>query len=314
MDLPPGERMQPVPGSGLLKMVPTHLPPTSQLPNKVATGFPTKVQIFTLTKESTIDKPKYRLSTAHDITLQSHDLNGIGSIRNAIISRTGAGFLGSQFFRIAFEQDFQRGVFMTSNVQIQQSFQRYQHIKPWSIYVIRYTKLQTSLLKNKVTKDEFQYLNNVITSKRKYTRQPLNPLPVDLLSIPPIQEPVISGARTSLTQLQLRRYLDHAISAPFYSERALERWGQLVRNGQWESLVVPPPELPIVDRDSWRGTRGITVPRKVYPYCCLFLARMLSQETHELDLPTPPALPHLPKLAGPNMAQGMGGDMSMLPR
>lgn len=129
-----------------------------------------RIVVYTLKKEATIDNPDYERSTTYTVEMPLYCFESLDRLKDGIINRTKAGFLKSQFFRIAFAEDFLEHGFLLTTADVKIALARRALTKQWEIAVVRYTKVQSAQLKTKISNEEFNHLERLLINKRAYKR------------------------------------------------------------------------------------------------------------------------------------------------
>ena len=77
--------------------------------------------------------------------------------------------MNSQFFQIAFENEFTQNIFITTTDELRASFEQQPSII--NLVAVRYSKIQGEMLKQRVSKEERKDLIEFLNSKRKLPMQ-----------------------------------------------------------------------------------------------------------------------------------------------
>lgn len=136
----------------------------------------TQIELCSLRQDASIDRPSYRHATYYEIDLGPEDFQTLDGLKIALQDKTKAGFLKSQFFRVRikyFDEDSSISTlsFLSSSEEVRSAYQIAQNSGiNWSLFVVRYTKAQSAQLQAKIPPEEYEHLQRLLGSKRKYER------------------------------------------------------------------------------------------------------------------------------------------------
>lgn len=136
-----------------------------------------QVEICSLRQDASIDRPSYRHATYYEVDLGPEDFQTLDGLKIALQDKTKAGFLRSQFFRVRIkhldeESNASMAPFLSSSEEVRSAYHTAQNSGiNWSIFVVRYTKAQSAQLQAKIPPEEYEHLQRLLSSKRKYERQ-----------------------------------------------------------------------------------------------------------------------------------------------
>lgn len=130
----------------------------------------TTVSIYTLAKGSTVDVPAYKFGNSYEVHLYPEDFESLEALKQAVQGVLGSRYLRTQFFRMAFKDEFDRVGFLTTNQKVRGAFKR-RGVPPWDMAIVRYTRPQASQLRTRVTQTEAPQLALILGMKRPYSRK-----------------------------------------------------------------------------------------------------------------------------------------------
>lgn len=282
-----------------------------------AQSFLTRVKIFTLVKseeEGDNFNQEYRSATTYDIHLMDEDFCSLQLFKQALRDKTGAGFLRSQFFRIAFVPITRSEVFISSSDQLREARQALQ-LPPWDLYVARYTKVESRKLMD-LGPEEADELIWLQERKRGYTRRStkqhddpavdgvarVDIIPQlfyqDSMSEPDLsinepsdhsyyisesQRPDADGPSSATVDSCVRKILDTSPIAQFYPAETIEQWARMVCGGSHNSFIVPPPHLPFPDATERFGYRNVTIPAHLLGFCYHLAGQLMAKRSDSYD-------------------------------
>ncbi|KAH0570282.1 hypothetical protein SS50377_28257 [Spironucleus salmonicida] len=240
-------------------------------------SYQTKISVYTITRESTIDQPAYKISTNYDVVLSANNFKSLTELKNAIKDRTQAGFLHSQFFRVSFKQDFETaGVFLQNSDDVQQAFQQVYKDSFLDLVIVRYTKVQSQQMKSKISQEEFRHLDALMQQKRSYTRKPDggeehnsdDEVPPNVGMDRKFLDSFPSLGRTPIRNDYNVDLLNNK-QAQYYNLDMLADWNDQVLYEKHNSTIIPPINFPIVS--SLEGPYvQISIPARLYSICLQF--------------------------------------------
>ncbi|KAH0575242.1 hypothetical protein SS50377_22869 [Spironucleus salmonicida] len=235
-------------------------------------SFLTRISVFTLTRDSTVEYPEYRLSTNYDIHLSAPDFTSLNDLKSAISEKTNAGFLSSQFFRVAFLGQFTTsGTFLTTSTEVSTQFLQ-QTDKIFDLVVVRYTKVQSYQLKNLISQEEYRQLDALLRTKRTYAKKDISDDEIEPVQIKFFDQFQIKGAKSQIISEIL-----NSPASRFYGPKMVEEWGQRITNQEHNSVWLPPSEFPLVQNGENGGYLTVSVSARIYGVCMKF-AGILNSE------------------------------------
>lgn len=111
------------------------------------------VQLKCIPATSSIDKPEYRDICEYTIHLSEEDFQSLSTLKQALATKSGSGFMQNQFIQVMFGREFRLGLqaFVQSSEELHAAMIDQETIL--DLVVVKYSKIQCKQLRQSVSKE-----------------------------------------------------------------------------------------------------------------------------------------------------------------